>query len=35
MNMIDEDNILEVPDRDPIQLEEGKSAVSSISRVFV
>ena len=28
MNMIDEDNILEVPDRDPIQLEEGRSAVS-------
>ena len=28
MNFIDEDNILDKPDRDPIQLEEGKSAVS-------
>ena len=30
MNFIDDDNILDKPDRDPIQLEEGKSAVSDV-----
>ena len=28
MNQVDEDHVLEVPGRDPIQLEEGKKAVS-------
>ena len=28
MNQIDDDHVLQVPGRDPIQLEEGKKSVS-------
>ena len=30
MNQVDEDKVLQVPDRDPIQLEEGKKSVSHL-----
>ena len=35
MNQIDDDQVLSIPGRDPIQLEEGREAVSHTSTIII